>query len=71
MMFLLKKAGFKDIVVRRDDNRPFPLSFALRRAADYFPFLRWVLHPLAQVFDRFAILNPFNPWDDMIVFARK
>lgn len=71
MRKLLEQAGFHDIEIRSDSPRPFPLSFALSRAGDYFPFLAWVLKPLGKLFDRFKIVNPINPWDDMIVFARK
>ncbi len=71
MRRLLEAAGFKDIEIRNDSPRPFPLSFALSRAGDYFPWASWLLKPLGKIFDRFKIINPINPWDDMIVFARK
>jgi 2-polyprenyl-3-methyl-5-hydroxy-6-metoxy-1,4-benzoquinol methylase len=71
MKILLTKAGFSQIEIRRDAPRPFPLSFALKRGADYFPFAGWLLRPLGNLLDRFSIKNPINPWDDMIVFARK
>jgi len=71
MRYLFEEAGFRDIRIVRDTPRPFPLSFALTRAADYFPFLSWLLRPAGKLMDRFAIKNPMNPWDDMILFARK
>ncbi len=71
MRTLLTRSGFRDIEIRRDSARPFPLSFAFKRAADYFPFLAWFLVPLGNLLDRFKIKNPLNPWDDMIVYARK
>lgn len=71
MRKLLEDAGFSDIEVRSDSPRPFPLSFALSRAGDYFSWAAWILKPLGKLLDRFKIVNPINPWDDMIVFARK
>ncbi len=71
MRVLLERAGFRDIEIRRDSPRPFPLSFAFIRAADYFPSLSWILKPMGIFFDQFDVKNPINPWDDMIVFARK
>ena len=71
MRQLLEKAGFRDIEVRADSPRPFPLSFAFTRGSDYFPWLAWLLRPMGKMFDRFDIKNPINPWDDMIAFGRK
>jgi 2-polyprenyl-3-methyl-5-hydroxy-6-metoxy-1,4-benzoquinol methylase len=71
MLFLLKKTGFRDIHISRDTARPFPLSFAFSRASDYFPWVAWLLRPLGKLIDRLGLRNPINPWDDMIVFARK
>jgi len=71
LRFLMEKTGFKTIEIRRDTPRPFPLSFAFTRAADYFPLIAWFLKPIGKLLDRFDIKNPINPWDDMIVFARK
>ena len=71
MRTFLAKVGFRDIEIRPDSPRPFPLSFAFKRAADYFPFLAWLLKPFGKFIDRFNIKNPINPWDDMIVYARK
>lgn len=71
MRKLLQKAGFSHIEILSDSPRPFPLSFAFTRAGDYFPFLAWLLKPLGKLLDHFKIINPINPWDDMICFARK
>jgi 2-polyprenyl-3-methyl-5-hydroxy-6-metoxy-1,4-benzoquinol methylase len=71
MRFLLTKAGFTDIYISRDMPRPFPLSFAFSRASDYFPWAAWILNPIGKLVDQLNIRNPINPWDDMIVFARK
>lgn len=71
MRVLLEKAGFKHIEIRRDSPRPFPLSFAFKRAGDYFPSLKFLLLPLGKLFDHFQIKNLINPWDDMIVYAKK
>lgn len=71
LRFLMKKTGFKNITIHRDDPRPFPLSFLFTRAADYFPWAAWLLKPIGTILKKFNILNPINPWDDLIVFAKK
>ncbi len=71
MRKLLQKTGFSHIEILSDTPRPFPLSFAFTRAGDYFPWAAWMLKPLGKLFDHFKIMNPINPWDDMIVFAKK
>ena len=71
MRKLLEKTGFRDIEVHADTPRPFPLSFAFTRGADYFPLAAWILKPMGKLLDHFDIKNPINPWDDMIAFARK
>lgn len=71
MRKLLETSGFTDIEILHDSPRPFPLSFAFNRAGDYFPWAAWIFKPLAVLFDHLKIVNPINPWDDMIVFARK
>jgi len=71
LLFLMKKAGFTNVSIRRDCPRPFPLSFACTRAADYFPRMAWFLKPIGKFIDRFGIINPINPWDDLIVYAVK
>ena len=71
MRTLLEKSGFRGIEIRADSPRPFPLSFAFSRAGDYFPWLAWIFKPRGKLLDSFNILNPINPWDDMIVFATK
>jgi 2-polyprenyl-3-methyl-5-hydroxy-6-metoxy-1,4-benzoquinol methylase len=63
--------GFTTVTVRKDDNRPFPLSFLFSRAADYFPVFAPVLHGIGLVLKPFPFTNPINPWDDVIVVARK
>ncbi len=71
MRTLLEKAGFHDIQILADTPRPFPLSFAFTRGADYFPWAAFVLKSLGKLFDHFDIKNPINPWDDMIAYGRK
>jgi SAM-dependent methyltransferase len=71
LTFLMKRAGFSNIVVRRDSPRPFPLSFVFTRGADYFPWTAWIFKPIGRFLDRFSIKNPINPWDDLIVIAKK
>jgi 2-polyprenyl-3-methyl-5-hydroxy-6-metoxy-1,4-benzoquinol methylase len=71
MRTLLEKSGFRDIEIRSDSPRPFPLSFAFTRGADYFPWMAWLLKPIGKLLDGLKIINPINPWDDMIAFAKK
>lgn len=70
MRRLLELSGFRDIDIRRDTPRPFPLSFVFTRGADYVPALAWILKPVGRLLGKLDIRNPINPWDDMIVFAR-
>jgi SAM-dependent methyltransferase len=70
LRMLCKRAGFRDIEIRHDTPRPFPLSFALTRLADYVPWLGWLVRPIGKLVGRDRI-NPINPWDDLIVFVRK
>jgi SAM-dependent methyltransferase len=71
MKLLLEKSGFRNIQIRKDTHRPFPLSFVFTRGADYLPWAKWFLLPTGNFLDRFDIKNPINPWDDMIATARK
>lgn len=71
LRFLMEKTGFKHIVIRHDCPRPFPLSFLFTRSADYFPWAAWMLRPIGKLFDRTGIINPINPWDDLIVYGTK
>lgn len=71
MRHLLEMAGFRDIQIRKDTPRPFPLSFAFKRAADYFPWAGWFFRGFGRLVEQFDIINPVNPWDDMVVTARK
>jgi SAM-dependent methyltransferase len=68
---LFERAGFRDIAIARDSPRPFPLSFVFTRGANYIPWAAWILKPVGKFLDRFSLKNPINPWDDLIVFARK
>lgn len=68
---LFTRAGFTDITINHDIPRPFPLSFLFTRSADYFPWAGWFLRPVGNFFDRFHIINPINPWDDLIVYGKK
>ena len=71
LTFLMKKAGFKNIVIRRDTPRPFPLSFAFTRGADYLPWAGHILRPIGKLLEHLKITNPVNPWDDLIVVGKK
>lgn len=71
MKVLLEKSGFRDIEIHSDIARPFPLSFAITRAADYFPWAAFILKPAGKMLEYFKVINPINPWNDMIAFAKK
>lgn len=71
LTYLMKKAKFANVEVRRDSPRPFPLSFAFTRGADYFPWLAWLFRPIGKLVSRLHIINPINPWDDLLVYATK
>lgn len=71
LRFLMKKTGFKKILIKKDTPRSFPLSFLFTRSADYFPRVTWILKPIGTILKKFNVLNPINPWDDLIVYAIK
>ncbi|MBI5613621.1 class I SAM-dependent methyltransferase [Candidatus Gottesmanbacteria bacterium] len=68
---LMHEVGFHNVFVKKDIARPFPLSFAFRRASDYFPAFRFVLEPLSIIAKHFDIQNPINPWGCIEVIAVK
>ena len=68
---LFERAGFREISIRRDSPRPFPVSFVFTRGSDYVPWLGWLLLPAGKLLTRWNIINPINPWDDVIVYGRK
>ena len=65
------RAGFTDVIVKRDQSRPFPLSFLFTRGADYVPFGKEIFRLIGTLLKPLPIINPINPWDDIIVIARK
>lgn len=65
------RAGFSDVSVRRDQSRPFPLSFLFTRGADYVPFGKGFFRLIGTLLKPLPLINPINPWDDIIVIARK
>jgi len=69
---LLKKAGFTDIIVKREPHRKYPMYTAFKRLADFSPkMIAPILLILMRVTKELKLINPINPWDDMIVWARK
>jgi len=71
MKHMCKRAGFSHVEVVKDESRPFPLSFAFTRTADYFPVLKPILLPLGKLVDKAGLKNPINPFADMLVILRK
>ena len=71
MKHMCKRAGFSHVEVMKDDSRPFPLSFAITRTADYFPVLKPILVPLGKLVDVAGLKNPINPFSDMMVVLKK
>jgi predicted TPR repeat methyltransferase len=68
---LFTSVGFTHVEIRKDDSRPFPLSFLFTRAADYFPLFGPWLRFFGKLLAPLPLVNPINPWDDLIVIARK
>lgn len=71
LRYLFTDVGFSDVTVLHDESRPFPLSFLFTRASDYFPFFAPILNFLGKLTASLPFTNPINPWDDLIVFAKK
>jgi len=69
--YLFKKVGFTEVTVTSGDSRPFPLWFLFKRGADYFPEFAPVLKMVASLTRLLPIQNPINPWDDLLVIAKK
>lgn len=71
LKLLMHEVGFHNVFVKKDIARPFPLSFALKRACDYFPAFCFILEPLSMIAKEFGIQNPINPWGCIEVIAVK
>jgi 2-polyprenyl-3-methyl-5-hydroxy-6-metoxy-1,4-benzoquinol methylase len=71
LRYLFTDVGFSEVKVLHDENRPFPLSFLFSRASDYFPAFAPILKTLGALTKPLPLVNPLNPWDDLIVLARK
>lgn len=70
---LLKKSGFKNIIVRNDVSRPYTFDYFFRRLADYLPFdiLKQPLLLMAKLTKNIDLSLPINPWGNLIVYGRK
>ncbi len=68
---LLQQAGFVDIVVRRDFQRHYSVSYAFTRLGDYLPAFCRVFSVFASFFGALKIPAMINPWGDMLVIARR
>ncbi len=68
---VLQNAGFVDVVVRRDFQRAYSVSYALTRLGNYLPAFRNVFSVLASFFGALQIPVMINPWGDMLVIARR
>jgi len=67
----LSRAGFNTITVRSDFSRNYELSYAFRRLGEYFPAGKFLFYPLERITHALRLINPINPWGDMLVVARK
>lgn len=65
------RAGFTHISVRSDFSRNYQLSYAFRRLGEYFPAGKFLFYPLERITHLLGLINPINPWGDMLVVARK
>lgn len=68
---LFHRAGFRQVEIKRDTLRSFPLSFLFTRSADYFPWAAWILKPIGSILRHVQIVNPVNPWGDIIAIGKK
>ncbi len=71
LAYLFKRVGFSEVTVTSGDSRPFPLWFLFKRGADYFPEFASILKMLASMTKLLPLKNPINPWDDLLIIAKK
>lgn len=73
LRLLFEKAGFINILVKKDDSRNYPLNYFFKRAADYFKnrSLKKCFLFLAEIFKKSDITFPFNFWGNIIIYAEK
>lgn len=65
------RAGFTTITVRSDFPRKYELSYAFRRLGEYFPAGKFLFKPLERIAHTLRLINPVNPWGDMLVIGKK
>lgn len=70
---ILVKAGFKNIVVKKDISRPYPIDYFFRRLADYLPYfiIKDIFVFLAKLSSNLNFSLPINPWDNLIIYGRQ
>lgn len=69
---LFKKAGFSKVEFKKDDSRPFRISYCLTRLVDFYPGIPGIIIKIVNKFlGGLAIPIPTDPWGDIIIFATK
>lgn len=70
---LFEKAGFSEIKIKRDEVRPFSLSYFFSRLAFYLRFwpLKSTLNFISKMVKSFNLNLSLDPWGDLIVLAKK
>ncbi|MDH7475915.1 MAG: class I SAM-dependent methyltransferase [Microgenomates group bacterium] len=73
LTIILKKVGFRNIIIKKDIPRPYSFDYFFRRLADYIPiiFLKRILFFMGELVKRINFSPPLNPWENMIVYAYK
>lgn len=70
---MLKKASFRNIIVKNDISRPYTFDYFFRRLADYLPFdiLKQPLLLMAKLTKNLNLSLAINPWANLIIYGRK
>ncbi len=71
---LLKKAGFTNIKIMKDDSRPYLFIYYLERF-NYYSVKSEILTNLIKLLKKIPLINsltvPLNPWGNLIAYAIK
>ena len=70
---LLEDAGFTDIEIKKDDLRSFTFAYYFRRITELYPNLlvKILVWLPAKILGNINIPTILNPWENLIVTARK